>query len=220
MTTYHLTKKARDEEKKLKTIDLTENLIIVYEKLNSLFEKLKDDYNYVNYFSFKNIQQIQNSLTRVKDLNVNVILFPNMIRQDVLEITESSNSLINEIDSLERNPVNNFLELKQKTELFDKEYRELTLELIKQGVYVKNLPNGSYYPALIDEQVTLTPALTKKLEVFEMIRQDLITKNDSKKTELDKVNEESRKKRTTLYTEILTTQKSIKDLIKSLKQLN
>lgn len=174
----------------------------------------------MNYFSFKNIQQIQNSLTRVKDLNVNVILFPNMIRQDVLEITESSNSLINEIDSLERNPVNNFLELKQKTELFDKEYRELTLELIKQGVYVKNLPNGSYYPALIDEQVTLTPALTKKLEVFEMIRQDLITKNDSKKTELDKVNEESRKKRTTLYTEILTTQKSIKDLIKSLKQLN
>ncbi len=215
--TYRLKQNEFSSDKKLKTEDLAANLILVFDRLHTLFEKLRDDFSYLGYFSFKNIQLIQEALQRVKELNTHVILFPSELRADITSQAEAMIAFTNEVDSLERNPVNNFIELKEKTELFEKEYRDYTVELLKLGIYVGKNPSGIYTSFFLDPAYSDTDVGKKTLEIVEMVRGDMISHNDERKNSLQKIREESAKKRELLIAEILMLQKSLKDLIKTLR---
>lgn len=134
--TYKLNQKNKEEEKHSKMLDLVDKFLIEVSRLIPLFEKLRSDFDKDNFYSFANIDLLSNTRWRLINLNNDVTLFNDQIRRKILENVDTISSLIDELNALEKNPVQGYTELKTKLEDAIKEDRIHRLELLKMGIFL------------------------------------------------------------------------------------
>lgn len=224
--TYNLNQANKEEEKNQKMGDLIDRLLIEINRLVPLFEKLRSDFDKDNFFSFANIDLISNARWRLVSLNNEVTLLNDDIRIKILENADNVSSLIDEINALERNPVQGYNDLKNKLEDTIKDDRVLRLELLKMGIVIETDDEGKLSPQYIESFIEARRkkhdkkrGVDKKLQAIENIRLNLLSVVAEAQKQLDSVNADTARKRDRLVSRILDVQNKLKELQDTLKQM-
>lgn len=217
--TNKLTQSSLKEDKRIKTIDLTDKFLIEISKLLLMLVKLGEDVKELRYFNLKNVELANSVGWKLKNLVDSVTLYPDQLRRKIIENIDTATSLIDEIDKLERYPLNEYTQLQSKKIATDREYRELSLELLKMGIYVEETSNNTYEVRYINNIGKLkgkTVANDKPLKTAEIIRQDLnrVIKEDNER--LNTILTDNTNKRNFLAINLSDAQKALRDLIKDL----
>lgn len=208
--TYKLNQSKQNNDRRLNTIDLIDKLLIEINRLISLFDKLREDVVNFNYYSLKNIQ-IANSVSwKLKSLSDSIILLPDKLRRSVLEMIDSATALIDEIDGLERYPINEFTELKNKKNQTDKEYRDFSLKLIELGIFEKQM--GDKWEARYFDNEKKNLQNDDKLKVVESIRADLLKVIKEDQDKLFSITKDNEKRRGYLMTRIVDIQTRFREI--------
>ena len=104
---YYLSKGNSDKEKRSKTIDLIDYLIIEFNNLVVLLDKLSKDVEGLNYFSFGNINIAISVVNKLKLKTEQVILFSDdSLRKQLLETIDQTSYVVDEINNIEYLPIN------------------------------------------------------------------------------------------------------------------
>lgn len=216
--TFKLTQKNQNNERNSKTKDLIDRLIIEFNKIKIVLVKLRDDAEQLNYFSFKTLQIANTIGWKIKSTHDSITLLTDELRQGVLDVTDKTFYLIDEIDALEKNPVNDFTELKNKKRESSKEYRDLTVKLIDQGVHVKQIESNKYECRYIDETKSgKTTDNDDKLKALEAVRIDLLNNMHEGERTLDLTNAETAKKRTFFLIKLMDMETKVQGLVDKLQ---
>ncbi len=211
LVTYCLNKKSVENDKMAKTIDLIDKLLLEINKLNQIIEKLKDDVETLKYFSLKNIQVANNIGWKLRSFMDSVTLLTGELRRAIVSTIDSATFWIDEVDALERFPVSEYVDLKNKKLQTDKEYRDLSLELLKSGIFVDEIGNGKFEVRYISQEGK-NLINDKTLKTAEMIRQDLIRVIDENRLRLDSINNDTTSKRNFLLLRLYSIQSSLSDI--------
>lgn len=217
--TYKLNQSNKEQEKQVKMTDLVDKLLIEINRLIPLFEKLRSDFEKDNFYSFANIELISSARWRMVNLNNEITLFDNEIRIKILENADNLSTLVDELNALERNPLQNFTDLKTKLEDAIKEDRALRLELFKVGIMIETNEEGNLIPQYIEALAKNNKnnkkkgnQEDKKLQVIANIRQLLLSGVNDAQKRLDEVNADTTRKRDRLVSRILDAQNKLKEL--------
>lgn len=216
--TYQLQKKSKDEEQGSKVRDLVSKLLIELNRIIPLFEKLNSDFDKENYFSFANIDLITNAKWRFLNLANEVTILEEGLRKEILESGDRVSTLIDEVNAIERNPVQGHTDLKTKLEDAIREDRHLKIELLKLDIFLKDV-DGILVPHYLtrekeNKKTTATPEINpdQKLQVISDIRQTLLSSVTDQQKRLDDINAETSRRRKRLVSKIIDTQNKLKDL--------
>lgn len=212
--TYKLNQSQKENDKRLNTIDLIDKLLTEINRLSNIFDKLREDVVNLNYFSLKNTQ-IGNSISwKLKTLSDNIILLPDKLRRSSLDVIDTSTALIDEIDGLERYPVNEYTELKSKQLLTDKEYRDFSLKLLDLNIYEKKI--GDKFEARYFDDENKNLQNDKKLFVAEAVRADLLSVIRKDEDKLKNINKDIEKRRGYLMIRIVDIQTRLRETVNDL----
>lgn len=216
--TNKLNKNSMDREKRIRTIDLTDKLLIEINKLLLQLVKLGEDVKELRYFNLKNVELASSIGWKLKSLTDSVTLYEDTLRRKIIEQIDTATSLVDEIDKLERYPLNEYTELKNKKIATDREYRELSLKFLKMGIFVDQV-NNNYEVRYINGTGKFKGKTTqndKVLKTAESIRQDLnrVIKEDN--DSLNTILTNNSTKRNFLAISLSDAQKALRELVKDL----
>lgn len=219
--TYKLNKSTKEEEQKIKLLNLVDKLLIEVNRLIPLFEKLRTDFDKDNFYSFRNIELISSARWRLVNLNNDVILFNDDLRTQILEDTDTISILVDELKALEDNPMQGYAELKNKLDDAIKNDRAFRLELLSMGIYLGSDNQGNLVPQYIGKKVNKnkTSKLDDRLQTVEEMRQTLISGVLEAQKQLDSTNADVARKRDRLVARIIDAQNRFKELQKTLNSL-
>lgn len=216
--TYKLNKKTQEEDKRLKTIDLIDYLLIDFNKLIAILEKLKEDAEKYSFFLLANIEIAKSIVSKLKAQTEKVILFSeDNLRRQVIENVDSVSSIIEEMDVMERYPVNEASKLEYTRGERLKELRQIRLKLLEIGYYIDVDDNSK--PKYLDEKRKITPKKTLKdirLETVDKILLTLVSDINSSEQNLSKINADNEKNRSFLVIRILDIQTKLREINSSL----
>lgn len=219
--TYRLNRATKDEERKSKVTNLIDKILIEVNRIIPLFEKLGTDFDKDNYYSFRNIELISQARWRLVGLNVDITLFTDDLRVEILEVTDKISTLIDELNALENNPMQGYTELKNKLNDAIRDDRAFRLELLKMGIFLANDSQGKLVPQYMGKKVSKgkTPKLDEKLQSIEVMRQNLISGVTEAQRQLDGTNADAARRRDRLVAKIIDAQNKLKKLQDNLNGL-
>jgi len=211
---------SRRNERRLKTVDYIDNLLLGLNNLTKSFEKLKEDVERSGIFFLKNTNIVVNIINKLTLNSRNVILLQNLdLKRKILEIIDLSSSLINEIESLERYPLGEHSKLEQKVKERLDELKNLRIKLLDIGIYFdptdQNKPK--YFDPKLEKKAKKDGAHKKQLEIIDKIYLDIL---DIRKDEerLKQLNAENEKRRSHFIIRILDLQTKYRGLITDLNK--
>ncbi len=205
LSTYLLNKKTQTEEKRAKTIDLIDRLILETNKFTIMLNKLSDDLETLRYFSIKNLDILLPISWKLRTLSDNAVLFSDDLRRKVIETVDLSTLLVDEINNLERYPVKEYTDHLIRQAELEKEYRAFNSDLLGMGIWIKfNEAKNTYEPTYTNPSDEKKQGKRDKtLEAAGKINADFKRTLDNSQSKLNAINADTANKRTLLNTRLL-----------------
>lgn len=211
--TYRLNKQTQEEDKRLKTIDLIDYLLIDFNKLITTLEKLKEDTEKYNFFLLANIEIAKSIVYKLKAQTEKVILFSeDNLRRQILENVDFVSSIVEEMDVMERYPVNEASKLEYTRSERLRELRNIRLKLLEMGYYIDASDNSKIKYFDEKERKKNKSAKDTRLETIEKILLDLVSDINSSEQNLNKIRVDNEKKRSFLVIRILDIQTKLREI--------
>ena len=206
--TYRINNISQKEDKRLKTIDFVDYLLIDLNKLIQVLEKLKDDAEKYNFFLLTNIEIAKNIINKLKSQTDKVILFEDdSLRRGIIELIDNAGTIALEMETMEQYPVNEFNKLEYTRSERLKELRGIRLQLLELGYYI-DVNDNSKTHRIDGKKVKKDLAL----ETVDKILLDLVSDLSNSEQNLNKIKAENEKKRSFLIIRILDTQTKLREL--------
>ncbi len=212
--TYKLHKNVSEDDKKLKTIDLIDYLVIDLNKLIQLLDKLKEDAEKYNFFLLTNIEIAKTITSKLKSQTEKVILFSDdNFRRQIIENIDTASSIVEEMDIMEKNPVNEANRLQYTRSETLKELRKIRLKLLEMGFYI-DVDDNSLPKRLDGKEKAITKKKGKdiELETVNKILLDLVSNLKDSEDNLQRITNENEKKRSFLVIRILDIQTKLREI--------
>ena len=217
---YLLNKHNSNEEKRLRTIDLVDFLIIQFNNLLVVLDKLTKDAETLNYFAFANINIGLPIINKLKNKSDQVILFESdKLRKQLVEVIDEASSAIEEINAIEHYPISE----RDKAESIKaerlREFRNISVELLKSGVYINR--ENKYKPEYLPGISNLKGAKnqTKLEKAVENLLTDLVADMNASDLKINTINSQNEKLRSFLVIRMLDIQTKIRELNNQLSDL-
>ncbi len=203
----------RNENNSLKK-DFIEKIIIALERLNLVLSKLSDDPVKYNYFALQTIATAKPILQRLQTLTVEKLsLFEDkQFRSNILNSLDEVTSIVEEIESMELNPVNKYTQHQTIVKETLAEYNAFKIKLLELEIYLDNTNVPKNFDPLKDDDSTNKI----KLNQVSLIVQSFVAKIDSSQRELDANNLKAKEQRSFLAVKLLNAQSKVKDLVSDL----
>lgn len=209
LATRNLQKSSLDNERFIRRADLVDRLLLNFDKLVSILQRLQEDVENLPYFSLRNIQIGIVAVNDLKLLANDVVLIKDTdMRKDITSTIDVASALLEEMNIMENWLVNQETDMKNKVAETLKEYRMHQTALLREGYYfdqdgkVKQIKKGNR-----GKEIAHTD---QKAKVFEEIYKGL--NMDIDRTGLDNLIKENEKKRQLLAVRLLDIQTRLSQL--------
>lgn len=200
------------KQNSVKRKDFIDKMLLALERLNNQLTKLFDDPSKHNYYSLQNIAATKPILRRmqaISDEKLSLFSDDNTLRGKVLDVLDSANTIIEELDSLENIPLNNFNDHQSVSKKTFTEFWDLKLRcLLEADIYLDDKNEPQY--------IGSSKANQEKLNQIKKLVQNLDYTIKNSQEQLNIITQTTQNRRSFLAVKILATQTKVKDLITDL----
>lgn len=201
--------------------DYIETLLLNLNDLLQALDRLRNDAEKSGLFWLTNTGYARTVVDKLRNKVESVIVLSEEgLKRSVVELIDNSGSLIEEIELMERFPVNEQGKLKDRIDQRINDFRRVKVQFISQGIYFdkSDFSKPKYFDKKLMDKAKKEGPERKRLEVIENEFLDIsdISKDDER---LKEVNKENEKRRSFFVIRILDIQTKIRELIKNLDEI-
>lgn len=197
--------------------DFLKKLHLGLESLSSLLSTLADGPSKLNYFPLQTTSQIKQVLIRAQSqISDSLYLVDGKgLTDDILEVIDSTSTIVEEIESMENNPIRAREEHKKTIEDAKLEFKSLELKLFEMGIYL----DSSDQPINIETTGTDEERNDQKIIRARVFINNLIDTLKQSKSNLDEFDKRTNEHRAFLAVKLISTQTKVKELTSSIKSI-
>lgn len=219
---YNLVNKQTSEQRKREIADYLENMIINFDQLSSVMDKLTDDVKNLPFYSVANRTAALQIISRLRELASQIsIIGDNEKRRAIVERIETIFSLISEIDSLENFEFAEKENLRKIREALNDRFDNLRIEIMKHDIIIDDngipvpISNKGEYSTILE---SINPASQAKSEQIQSIINNYIQQIRQKEQDNSQLIERNKERRMYLAVKAVSESTAIKELISRLKR--
>lgn len=213
---YKSSRAQQKEDKKTQTLTLVENFLMHFNKLVNAFDTLSADIESRNMYMLNNIDYGKKVAQILSGYLWNTYLLGNtQLRTQVVETIDNASALMNELDGLERYPLDELTKAESKRADINKEFRSLRKSLLAENIVIMGKPIAPKYVEDYKNKENNVQKIDATKELVDELDDELRKTNDN----IAEINARNEKRRPLLAIKIVDQKTRVRDLIISLDRL-